>query len=362
MNAKMISQGIVRAVLILTGIYLFILLLLQIQSVILYFLIAAVVSLIGRPIVGFLKKRLKFNNTSAALFTLSSLMLIFLGLIALFVPMLIEQGKNLSLLNVENLEETLHLLYQDVSDFIVSKGFNLESSMWSGDWLSSIDFSVIPDLLNSIGRLLSDFAIGLFSVVFISFFLLKDSKILENSILILIPKDKTKRLKGSLEAIKNLLSRYFIGLMLQICILFIVYTLLLLLIGVENAVIIAFLCALLNLIPFVGPFIAGILMIVLTMTNFIGADLNSIIFSKVIFVSIGFAIGQIIDNFFSQPFIFSNSVKSHPLEIFIIIIISGLLAGPLGMIVAIPCYTSLKVILKEFLSENRIVQALTKNL
>lgn len=362
MNAKMISQGIVRAVLTLTGIYLFVLLLFQIQSVILYLLIAAVVSLIGRPIVGFLKNRLKFSSTSATLVTLSLLILVFLGLIALFVPLLIEQGKNLSLLNVESLEDTLHLLYQDVSEFLISRGFNLESSLWSGDWLSSIDFSIIPDLLNSIGKLLSDFAIGLFSVVFISFFFLKDSKILESSILILFPKNKTKRLKDSMDTIKNLLSRYFIGLLLQISILFVVYTLLLLLIGVENAVIIAFLCALLNLIPFVGPLVAGILMVVLTMTNFIGSDMNSIIFSKVIFVCIGFAIGQIIDNFFSQPFIFSNSVKSHPLEIFMVIIISGLLAGPIGMIVAIPCYTSLKVILKEFLSENRIVKALTKNL
>lgn len=362
MNAKMISFGIVRAILLLTGIFLFLLFLQKIQSVVLYILIAAVVSLIGRPIVVFLKTRLKFGNTSASILTLSILIIVFLGLISLFVPLLIEQGKNLSLLNVDNLESTLNLLYQDFSEYLKTLGFSLESSVWNGNWLSSIDFSIIPDMINSIGKTLSSFTIGLFSVVFISFFLLKDSKILENSILLLAPKNKTNRLKGSMEAIKNLLSRYFIGLLLQISILFVVYTLLLILIGVDNALIIAFLCALLNLIPFVGPLIAGVLMIILTMTNFIGADFDSVIMSKVIFVSIGFMFGQLIDNFFSQPFIFSNSVRSHPLEIFIIIIISGLLAGPLGMIVAIPCYTSVKVILKEFLSENRIVKALTKNL
>ena len=73
-------------------------------------------------------------------------------------------------------------------------------------------------------------------------------------------------------------------------------------------------------------------------------------------------IGQLIDNFFSQPFIFSNSVKSHPLEIFLVIIIAGLLFGVVGMIVAVPGYTAIKVILKEFLAENQIVKRLTKNL
>ena len=76
---------------------------------------------------------------------------------------------------------------------------------------------------------------------------------------------------------------------------------------------------------------------------------------------IGFLIGQIIDNFISQPFIFSNSVKSHPLEIFIVILASGTLIGPVGMIIAIPLYTTLKVIAQEFLSENKIVKSLTKN-
>ena len=77
---------------------------------------------------------------------------------------------------------------------------------------------------------------------------------------------------------------------------------------------------------------------------------------------IGYFIAQLIDNFFSQPFIFSKTTKSHPLEIFLIIIIGGLLFGVIGMIIAVPMYTALKVILKEFLSDNKIVQSLTKDL
>ena len=75
-----------------------------------------------------------------------------------------------------------------------------------------------------------------------------------------------------------------------------------------------------------------------------------------------FIIGQLIDNFFSQPYIFSKSVKSHPLEIFLLILIAGILFGVVGLIVAIPVYTAIKVVLKEFLSDNQIVKKLTKNL
>ena len=151
------------------------------------------------------------------------------------------------------------------------------------------------------------------------------------------------------------------SLPLQISILLIIYSIVLAVFNVENAFIIAFLCALLNLIPYLGPIVGAVLMMLLTMSSFIGADFSSIILPKTIYVMIGFCVGQMIDNFFSQPYIFSNSVKSHPLEIFIVILASGTLIGPVGMIIAIPLYTTLKVISQEFLSENKIVKSLTKN-
>jgi predicted PurR-regulated permease PerM len=161
---------------------------------------------------------------------------------------------------------------------------------------------------------------------------------------------------------RDLLSRYFLGLVMQISILFVIYTVWLLIFGIENPIVIAFLCALLNLIPYIGPVIGGVLMILLTMTSNLGSDFSTVILPKTIYVSIGFLLGQLVDNFFSQPFIFSNSVRSHPLEIFIIIIIGGLLFGVAGMIIAVPGYTVIKVILKEFFAENKIVKSLTKDL
>ena len=91
------------------------------------------------------------------------------------------------------------------------------------------------------------------------------------------------------------------------------------------------------------------------MSSNLGLDFQSEILPKTSYVFIGYVIAQLLDNFVSQPLIFSKSVKSHPLEIFLIIIISG-------MILAVPTYTALKVILKAFLANNKIVKSLTKEM
>jgi predicted PurR-regulated permease PerM len=366
MTAKMISQGILRAVSIIVGVLVLLYFLYKIQSVLAYVAIAAVIALIGRPLVLFLRRRLKFPNTVAVVVTILLMVGAIGGLIALFIPVITEQGKNLSLLDIDDLQKNLNALYLQMTQYFsaspVAMNEMLKESALEKNILEQLNIGFIPTFLNSFLSVLSSMSIGLFSVLFISFFFLKDRKLFQNGLLLFVPQEKETQLINSIEKINNLLSRYFVGLLLQIFILFVIYTVVLLLVGIENALVIAFLCALFNIIPYIGPIIGGVIMIILTMTSNLGADFSSVILPKSGYVLIGLAIGQLVDNFFSQPFIFSNSVKSHPLEIFLIIIIAGLLFGVVGMIVAVPSYTAIKVIFKEFLSENKMVKSLTKNL
>lgn len=361
MNVKEISNGIVRAALLITGICILIWLLIQIKTLLIYMIIAGIVSLIGRPINKFLTQRLKLKNVFASTITIVFLMWILVSIFSLFLPLLIQQGDNLSLLEVDELKSNTETLVQEIGVY-----FNLDNSFWQQQFsvdnlFRNVNFGLLPELLNQTLELLSGFTIGLFSVVFILFFFLKDSHLQKRIILSIVNDKVINRVEKSIEKTKNLLSRYFLGLLLQISILMIIYSIVLAVFSVENAFIIAFLCALLNLIPYLGPIIGGVLMLLLTMSSFIGSDFSSIMLPKTGYVMIGFVVGQLIDNFFSQPFIFSNSVKSHPLEIFIVILASGTLLGPIGMIIAIPLYTTLKVIAQEFISDNKIVKTLTKN-
>lgn len=362
MNSKTITNGILRAIVILLAIALVSYFLFKIQSVIVYIIVAAIISLIGRPLVLFLRLKLKFNNTVAVVVTMILFIGVFIGLVGLFIPLIAEQGQKLALLNTTDLEENVQNLYNQIINYFEFNNIDVEQSIKDSGLLSKIDFALIPDYLNKVVSGLGSFSIGLFSVLFITFFFLKDSKLFEEGIITFVPKDKETRSKRSFNKIKDLLSRYFGGLLLQILILFIIYTVVLLIFGIGNAIVIAFLCALLNLIPYVGPLVSAFLMILLSMSSNLGESFSDVILPKTSYVMIGFAIAQVVDNFFSQPIIFSKSVKSHPLEIFLIIIISGILFGIVGMIIAVPTYTAIKVILKEFLSEYKVVKKLTRGL
>ncbi|SHH09596.1 AI-2E family transporter [Flagellimonas flava] len=366
MTSKTIANGILRAVAIIVGIVLLCYFLFKIQSVLAYLAIAAVIALLGRPVVIFLRRRLKFPNTLAVIVAMVFMLAIFLGILALFIPLISEQSKNLSLLDIDALKGDINTLYHQILEYFGATTDSvthlIEDSDLEKNVLEGLDLGFIPNFLNSFLNVLSNFSIGLFSVLFISFFFLKDSKLFQNGMLTFVPDHKEGNLVASVDKINNLLSRYFAGILLQLFILFVIYTIALLIVGVENAIVIAFLCALFNIIPYIGPIIGGAIMVTLTMTSFLGADFSTVILPKALYVLLGLVIGQLIDNFFSQPFIFSTSVKSHPLEIFLVIIIAGLIFGVVGMVVAVPGYTAIKVILKEFLAENEVVKKLTKNL
>ncbi len=362
MTSKIIANGILKAIATLIGIAVLLWFIYKIQSVIIYVVLASIVSLLGRPLVRFLKTKLKFTDTFAVVTTMIVFLAIIFGLISLFIPLIIEQGQNLALLDIDLLQNNIENLYTEVISHFGLNSTDVEESIKDSKFMSKINFGVIPEFLNYVIAGFGSFSIGLFSVLFISFFFLKDSKLMSTGIITILPKKHEKRLRKSFVTIRDLLTRYFGGLLLQLIILFVIYSIVLLIFGIQNAVIIATLCALLNIIPYVGPIISAFLLILLSMSSNLGQNFSDVILPKTLYVMLGFIIAQLVDNFISQPFIFSKSVKSHPLEIFLIIIIAGLLFGIVGMILAIPTYTALKVISKEFLSEYRVVSKLTKGL
>ncbi len=355
MTSNTIAQGILKAVGIIVGVVLLALGLYKLQNIIIYILLATVLTLIGRPMIRFFKKRLKFKNTWATVTAILVILGLFAGLISLFVPLLISQGKNLASIDFQALNDNIHRF---LNDLLLSLGFErLESNVTNIPEL--LNMQDISTMLNGFIGVISNIGVGLFSVLFITFFFMKDGTAIINSFLSLVKRERLPQVRKTIEDIKRLLSRYFLGLFLQLSVVFILLTIVLLIFGVKDALIIAFLCALLNVIPYVGPMIGAVVISVLTISNFMDADLQSVILPKTIYVLLGFFITQFIDNVFSQPIIFSNSMKSSPLEIFIVTLISGTLFGIVGMVIAIPAYTVLKVILKAVFPKNKLIQLLT---
>ena len=357
MISKVITYGILNALkkIIIFSLILYFFFL--IRPILIYLSISLIITIILNPLILFLKTRLKFNNSLAAITSMSGLILIIGLLIKSFIPLLVEQARNLSLLNSTELQTSVNKIIEKYSDLYFTNDSNFINSIINSKLFSQLDLSYITDLLNNIIAGLGSFSIGIFTIIFITFFFLRDSEIIIYKIKLLIPKGIKSNVNDSISQINALLSRYFLALIIQITILFILYLILLSIVGINNVLIIAFLCALLNLIPYVGPLISGFLLTILTLTNYIDIDFGAIILSKVIYVVIGFVIVQAIDNFLIQPILFSKSVKSHPLEIFLVILIFGYIFGVTGLILAVPCYTVIKVILRTVYSKNLVVKS-----
>ena len=355
MNANTLAQGILKAVGVITGVVLLCWGLYQLQNVLLYVILASILALISQPMVRFLKRRLKFKNTIATITAISTILCFFAGIISLFIPLLLSQGKNLASIDFQSLNKNIHLFFDKI---LVSVGLSqLESNI--GDIPEILNLQDVSSVVNNFLGMVSNLGMGLFSTFFIAFFFMKDGAPIYKNLLSLVNPERLPKVETTLKEIKRMLTRYFVGLFLQLSIIFILLTIVLLIFGVKDALIIAFLCALLNIIPYVGPMIGALVISVLTISNFMDADVQTVIVPKTIYVLIGFLITQLIDNIFAQPIIFSNSMKSSPLEIFLITLICGTLFGIVGMVVAIPAYTVLKVLLKAIFPKNRLVQLLT---
>lgn len=357
-ETKNIAKGVTLAVLNLVAIGVGLYGLMLLKSVITYILIAVVVALIGSPIVRFLKTKLKMSAGWAVAVVMGAIVTITGGIFSMFIPLIVSQSKSFSEIDFAKLQRDLI----EYARFLSNKtGIKFSEKVASG--IGDIfNFEDIYNVLNSVIVALGDISVGFFSVLFIAFFFLRDGNKIINSFLILMDRKYLTRTRGAIRQIKYLLSRYFLGLVIQVTTSFVILSIVLLLAGVKNALTIAFLCALMDLIPYLGNVVGIVLISALTMTNFINEDFMSVILPKTAFVLIGHIVAQLVDNFISQPLIFSKSVKSNPLEIFFVILASGVLFGVMGMIFAVPMYTVIKVVLKVSFSESKIVRILTKNL
>lgn len=362
LKSKDISNALLRTIFILLGIAVCGYFLFSISSIIIYIISAILLSFVAEPICGFFQKRFKFSRTLAIVSSLVFFILIIFGIIMLFVPLILSQSKNLSLLDINSLEKNYSIFITNVDIWLQDYGINYEKYFNVQKITQSFNFNFITDILNSIIGSIGNFGMALFSIFFICFFILNDQKLVTDNLRAVLPDNNRWRIIASLLRIKNMLAKYAIGLLLQLLVVFVLYLIVLLIFGVENAFIIALLGAILNIIPYIGPIIALVMTAFLTMLGHINQDFQTVVLPTTLYVIIGYFIVQLIDNNFSQPIIFSKSTNSHPLEIFLVTIISGTLFGIAGMIVAIPIYTAAKVVLKEFYPNNTFIDILTRSL
>jgi len=338
--------------------------------IIAWVLVAAVLSFIGHPLVRLFDRihfrKLKMPHFVSALLSLAVIVLLLLGLVAVFVPLIVNQAETISKIDVgmlaqnfqgplQWLDEKLHTLGvisagQTIQDFLVTNAKSVVN-------LGSVG-SMIGNFISVAGNIF----IGLFSILFIAFFFLKDENMFENGLLLFIPTKHHNAARDVVAESKNLLVRYYVGVVLELLGVMSLIALGLWIFGVKNALLIGFFGGIMNIIPYLGPIIGSGIGIVLGVTSVLAAGSYDDLLPVTIKLASIFVVVNFIDNNILVPVIYSKSVKSHPLEIFLVIIIGGGLAGLVGMLLAVPVYTLLRVIAKEFFQQFRVVQKLTETI
>jgi predicted PurR-regulated permease PerM len=188
-----------------------------------------------------------------------------------------------------------------------------------------------------------------FSVIFLTYFALKDKEFFFKMVRRAIPVSFRDNYDRIVAQTRVQVVRYFAGVLLDMIILGAIIGIACYFAGVPNALLIGVLSGLFDIIPYIGPFIAMGIGLVLSITSLLPTDPTtaelSMLFWKMVII---FIAAKAIDNFILQPVILGKSVQAHPVEIYIVILVAGYVGGITGMIIAVPAYSIFRIVIKEF--------------
>ena len=368
------TERLAKYIIIAAGIFIAYVLCATFSKVLTYILGAAVVALVGRPLTGVLE-RIRISGRSLPSWLCAVLTIVIvtgtvLGILLLVAPVFTGIASDVSQANLSEgaafLAQPLDNLNSYLRSSFSSLGadFRIENVILKR--ISSLfNISMFSSLISGVASFLASFGVALFSIIFISFFFVKNASLLPDVVAAFVPEQYEVKARESMSEIGGLVSRYFSGLALEVFGVTVLNFLGLMFIarmGLRYSLGIAFMTGVLNVIPYVGPLIGEVMGTVLAViikyacSGGFGLDVSAAAF---ILIVLAILLGtQLIDNFVYQPLIYSNSIKAHPLEVFIVLLLAGTLRGVVGILVAVPVYTVLRVVAIKFFGENKAVRRL----
>ena len=327
------------------------------SNIAIYLIVSMVLSTILRPITNYLNSLqfygLKMPRFLAVIWSFIGFSFIIVVFVVQFIPLISEQIQVISSINYDKLFLNMMKPLEEVENFFHENGFltNQEEGFLVGsakqkivNSISGISFS---DLINGLVSTTGNLFVGAMAVMFITFFFLLEKGLVRKLYINLIPNKYFEMSIAAIYKIERLLTNYLLGILLQMLTIFAISSTGLGILGVSYALTVGVFAAFANLIPYLGPFLGaifGVLVGISTSSELIVFNDYAILVIKIASV---FGVVQLVDNLVLQPVIFSKSVKVHPLEIFIAIFAGANIAGIVGMIVAIPLYTILRVFIIE---------------
>jgi len=351
-------KNFIRNILIIAGIVFLVFCFWYFREIVIYILVSGVLSIMGRPLVDLFGK-IRFRNLEMpkAISALLALLIMW-GMIFLFffifIPLIANQIQQLSSIDSNRLVSIIEEPVRKAENLLRSLNPELEN-VSVREFLASkitdvLNIEFVQELVGSLVKTMGNMLVAFFSISFISFFFLKDQHLFFESIIMWVPDKYTENVTRALYSIKNLLTRYFIGIVIQSTCIMIMMTVGMTIVGIDfsQALVMGLIAGILNVIPYVGPWLGFFITVTMGIASHLNQDFATVVKPLVYYMAMVVAITQLTDNLVFQPVIFSSSVRAHPLEIFIVVLAAGFAAGIPGMILGIPAYTVLRVLAREF--------------
>jgi predicted PurR-regulated permease PerM len=318
----------------------------------LYIFLAFIFSLIGKPIAKKINSikiyRYHIPYGICTLLTMMVFILFFVLILIFFVPMLTREAQRIAGINYDVLSGNLSRLLYNVQDFLYNNKLMDQQDTLVGLVTNEIrdlaNLTNFSNLLSSVASATGSFLMGLFAVFFLTFFFMKDDIRFDKLAQPLIGEQLAVRLTVVSEKINRLLSRYFLGLLIEIASMITLLYIGMSIFGIRGALLMAFFGGMLNAIPYLGPLIGALCSCLFGAMDCLSVNDYHAIWPTILEIAGAFIAANLIDNLVLQPIIYSKSVKAHPVEIFLVIIMGGSLAGIMGMMFAIPVYTMVRTI------------------
>ena len=200
----------------------------------------------------------------------------------------------------------------------------------------------VAETVSSVVALFTNIVYAVVIIPFVTFFLLKDGLEIRRSLMWLVPNQYFEVALAILDKVEGNIGRYFSALLIQCTSIAVIASTLLWGVGLQNAIAIGIFTGLANTIPYFGPFlgfVCGTLVGIAQTGNF----------ALVPWVALAMALTQLADNVLLQPIIFSRAAKAHPLVILFVVLIGARLGGIIGMLIAIPLTTTVRVVVEQVL-------------
>jgi predicted PurR-regulated permease PerM len=343
------------------------------RNIVVYILVSGVFSIMGRPLVDlFCKIRIKkwsFPRSLSALLTIIAIWGVIILFFIIFVPLVTRQINYFSTIDSEKIVQIVAGPINKIEHLVRSINKDIPQNITIQDYIVKkvagiLNINMIQNFIGSLISILGNVIIAIFSITFITFFFLKDQRLFFESILMWVPDKYVDNVTRALNSIKKLLTRYFIGIVIQSTCIMILITIGMTIAGIDfqQALVMGLIIGILNVIPYAGPWIGLAIAITMGVASHINQDITTVVIPLVTYMIIVEVVTHLIDNIVFQPIIFSNSVRAHPLEVFIVVLAAGFAAGIPGMILGIPAYTVLRVFAREFFYNFKAVQKITSGL